>query len=629
MTQQDLQILHELQRYAQRYFDAIYKGALIPGEYYAKQLIRDRRKEGKSAAGYYVLPENEEFKTDIEITVGSFSCSFPYHSIFEMLARWEAIFKPGKKDKATFAVGDVEVTTAPVIYQEKRNGKYIVKKVRLQRVLGNYWRPAKQSSDIAQIELIYELNGVYFVPGCKFSYCLLKGELDDLVKERLEGKNDAWITKQLLAFCEKNDYFKEIVELTGIAKTQAENETEEKELPQHESKQAESEQEETPVETLAQPQTVCVPVLQYASDGNTIVTKKTTLFRIREDAYYYNITDSFGITNTILVLRRNNVFWKVYRYNYNKASWNSLQHNIAEKWVQNVFHRAETGAYANNLEIKVCSEIGYDVTGLRAAHDNYLRKQEEKERQEYEKELQARKEKEQAEQARKVQLVDDARKKILSGGELTVEQIELLAESLDYHIHGRTLGMMRERITAMSINSALSVSLSGYDIKKRNVSAACDVLRELYKLVLSETLPTVEEMSAPKATEIAQISTETTETKELSTDKENSVKTAENSQIEQLPGKEEENNIGVIADIGVNPDIVADRIGVSERIEPGIGAELNSRHCQQVGIAPTDTGPTRAIYAGALSPPGATKLAPETILYQPYPNIEINTLNSV
>lgn len=52
MTQQNLQILHELQRYAQRCFDAIHKAALTPGEYSAKQLIRDKRKMNISTAGY-------------------------------------------------------------------------------------------------------------------------------------------------------------------------------------------------------------------------------------------------------------------------------------------------------------------------------------------------------------------------------------------------------------------------------------------------------------------------------------------------------------------------------------------------------------------------------------------------
>lgn len=57
MTVQDFRILHELQRHAQIYFDAIHKETLTPGEYTAKQLIRDERKYGKCSAGYYVLLE--------------------------------------------------------------------------------------------------------------------------------------------------------------------------------------------------------------------------------------------------------------------------------------------------------------------------------------------------------------------------------------------------------------------------------------------------------------------------------------------------------------------------------------------------------------------------------------------
>lgn len=613
MTQQDLQILHELQRYAQRYFDAIHKVALTPGEYSAKQLIRDERKLNKSTAGYYALPESEEFKNNIEITIGSFSCSFPYHDIFKMLAKWETTFKPGKNDKSIFSVGNVEVTTAPVIYNEKRNGKYIVKKERLQRVLGNYWRPAKQFVDNAKIMLIYELNGVYFVPGCEFNYSLLKNEIDDFIKERLEKCNKEWIIEWLHEVSKVNVYYNEILVLTGLATPQAENETKEKELPQEESKQ-----EETPIETLAQPQTIRAAVLQYANDGNTIITKQTTLTKIRDDAYYYITTDSFGITNTILVLRKGNVFWRAYRYSHNKTNWENLEPNITQKWLQCIFNSAKTEEYVNNLEIEVCLRVGYDVTGLRAAHDNYLRKSEEKERQKYDQEEQAYKERQEQKRARKIQLVNDARKKILSSRELTVEQIELLAESLGYHIHGKTLGMMRERIITMSINEKFSVSLSGYDIKKRNVSAACDVLRKLYKLVLSETLPPLEEMLAPKATEITQISTETTETKELSTDKESSVKTAKNDQIEQIATKDSKDNT----------DIVSDKIEVPERIEPDVGSNVNFRHRQPTEIAPTDTGPAQTIYAVALSPPGATKSAPTTMLHQPNLNIKINTLNS-
>lgn len=603
MTPQDLQILKELQRYAQIYFDAIHKEALTPGEYSAKQLIRDERKYGKSSAGYYVLPESDEFRNNVEITVGSFSFSFPFHDIFKVLAKWESTFRPGKNDKAIFVVGNVEIKTVPVIYQEKRNGKYIVKKERLQRVLGNYWRPAKQFTRYTEIKLIYELNGVYFVPGCRFDCFQLEGEIDDFVKDRLERWNEEFIKEKLIESTE-DDYFNEVKELAGLTTPQAETEPT-KEQPQ-----------ETPIEKLTTAETITAPVLQYAKDGNTIISKQTTLTKIRDDAYFYNTTDNFGITNTILVLREKNVFWRAYRYSHDKTNWETLEPNIAQKWLQCVFQNAEIGEYVNNLEIEVCLRAGYNVCELRVAHDAYLRKQEEKEQQEYEKEMQALKEREQAEQKRKELLIKDAKEKILSERELTVEQIELLAESLDYSIHGRTLGMMRERITAMSINENLSVSLSGYDIKKRNVSAACDVLRELYKLVLGETLPTIEEILAPKTTETAQISAETSETKKLSANNKTSVKMAENSQVKQLPY------------IEVISDIISDKIEMPEKIERKVGTGLNSRHRPRADATQTNTGPAQTIFAVALSPPGATTVAPTTILHQQKTDIRINTFNS-
>lgn len=225
----NMAVLAELKEYAQLYFSAIMemhtvegKCNLKPGKYSAKELVDNL----KAACGSYGLPTDEIFNEDIEISVETFNCKFPYRRIFAILAQWEAMCKAGKQ-KAVFEIGEVEEKSAKVLLNEKTEcGAFKTKSVKLQRITGNWWMPRKVKKN-RPIELYYELNGIMFMPG---KQVWSDNPTDPETVKWCERYNDEAMSKLLLSFL-GNDreqtqkitpYYAEIANKAKIAATPAE-----------------------------------------------------------------------------------------------------------------------------------------------------------------------------------------------------------------------------------------------------------------------------------------------------------------------------------------------------------------------------------------------------------------------
>lgn len=218
-------ILKQLQEYAQKYFAAIVEANskdgecnLKPGKYSAKDL-NNRYYNGP--LGCYAIPLDEEYEGNITAAAGTFKCSFPYRCIFAILADWETMSHAGKQ-KAIFEIGEVEERTATVIFQGKTAlGKYAETKVKMQRVCGNWWMPSKFKKSDHEVELFYELNGVIFIPGLRFTSDMILNHREE-VEARCAQYDDAKMTEITISFLAKFagsehwEYFKEVADRAGI-----------------------------------------------------------------------------------------------------------------------------------------------------------------------------------------------------------------------------------------------------------------------------------------------------------------------------------------------------------------------------------------------------------------------------
>ncbi len=246
MKQQDetnVKVLQQLQEYAYLYFDAItaLNPDLKPGRYSAKEMGENSY---KSVFGHaYPLPEDSIFDETIEIVADAFSCKVPYRQIFAVLAQWEAMMKPGKL-KTVFEIGKVEEKYAKVLLDDMTDlGAYKEKRVRVQRITGNWWRPRKISNN-GPTYLYYELNGVMFVPG-KRVYSEGEALGEDTIKW-CERYDDAEMKRLLLSVPLRKDdgnrsYWLEVLVRAGIS-TETPNAATDSETPQisTEAEQADS-----------------------------------------------------------------------------------------------------------------------------------------------------------------------------------------------------------------------------------------------------------------------------------------------------------------------------------------------------------------------------------------------------
>ncbi len=219
----NLDILQQLQEYANVYFDAIVdlntkggKCELKEGKYGAKDMTDNSH---KSVFGhYYPLPEDSMFSEVVTLESGTFKCSFPYRRIFQVLNDWETMCRAGKL-KAVFEIGDTEVKSAKVLTNEKTVlGEYRTKTMKLQHIGGNWWGQPKEIRKGNDTTGYYELNGVMFAPGKTF--------MGDVSHERnqkfAEEWNDIKMVESMIGFIasrqeQRNaEYYKAVLDIAGI-----------------------------------------------------------------------------------------------------------------------------------------------------------------------------------------------------------------------------------------------------------------------------------------------------------------------------------------------------------------------------------------------------------------------------
>lgn len=207
----NIEVLKQLQEYAQLYFDAILdtnnrnnKIKLRPGKYSAKDLT-DRKK--CQMQEYYCLPEDSMFNEIVTISIDNFECSFNYRDIFAILDRWERMMKAGKM-KTWFEVGNVEVKSAKVyLYSGDDDNAVIEKRLKLQRLVGNWWVSTNTKRDT---NFYYELNGVMFNTG-KRVYSPDEIFSDNMLEWCLQY-DDTKISELVLKMAVVSEYYRGITE---------------------------------------------------------------------------------------------------------------------------------------------------------------------------------------------------------------------------------------------------------------------------------------------------------------------------------------------------------------------------------------------------------------------------------
>ncbi len=208
-------VLAQIQEYAQLYFEAIIEANTTGGEckleigkYSARELVRMKPD--------YELPRDTMFDDYITIEAGSFQCTIQYRQIFYLLAKWEQMMRAGKQ-KALFEVGESEEKSAKVRLQKTTpTGRYKEKRVRMQRITGNWWASRKADRN-GRFTLYYELNGVIFI-----TRYLEDDPQSEITKKWCAKYGDAEIEKLVIGFIANNSeskycgYFSEVARRANI-----------------------------------------------------------------------------------------------------------------------------------------------------------------------------------------------------------------------------------------------------------------------------------------------------------------------------------------------------------------------------------------------------------------------------
>lgn len=270
--------------------------------------------------------------------------------------------------------------------------------------------------------------------------------------------------------------------------------------------------------------TIRAKVLQYKSDGNTLTDKWETLAKYAEGVYYTTDDDGYGNTIHGIVFEAKGVYWwsrQALRPEELNAD-NIYCQKVMEKrrnFEHNIMAQAEAGQYINNLQIEVMRRLGHEVAALQAAHDEYIRQREERDRLQAEEAERRERERREAEERRKAEVLADGKEKLLKHESITVEQIELIAEAVGYKTHIRTIGFMREKVTEVVMLDNDRVQVFGYKLTSRNIDGTAKVMHELCDRLKAQAEE--EAKQAAQATEMPRISTETAETVNVSAEGEN------------------------------------------------------------------------------------------------------------
>lgn len=270
-------------------------------------------------------------------------------------------------------------------------------------------------------------------------------------------------------------------------------------------------------------------VLQYKSDGNTLTDKWETLAKYAEGVYYTTDDDGYGNTIHGIVFEAKGVYWwsrqalRPEELNADNIYCQKVMEN-RRNFEHNIMAQAEAGQYINNLQIEVMRRLGHEVAALQAAHDEYIRQREERDRLQAEEAERRERERREAEERRKAEVLADGKEKLLKHESITVKQIELIAEAVGYKIHIRTIGFMREKVTEVVMLDNDRVQVFGHKLTSRNIDGTANVMHELCARLKEQA-----EKQPTTPSETPQISMETAETVNVSVEGGN---TAERKEIE-------------------------------------------------------------------------------------------------
>lgn len=277
--------------------------------------------------------------------------------------------------------------------------------------------------------------------------------------------------------------------------------------------------------------TLRAKVLQYKSDGNTLIEKWETLEKLVDGVYYTKNRDNWDNVRYAFIFEDNGIFW----YSLRAATENQFNNpkereriiDLRKNFRAYVKETAQNNGFIRSMEIEVFKRLGEDTAPLYASREAYLKNREEEERKRAEEAERRERERKEAEERRKAELLADGKEKLLNGEKITVEQIELIAGAVGYKINIRTLGTMRKKLVSMSYSEANGWDYSYYSGKNtsdRNFKGAMDALRAIYIILKSEeceresaqgtecTAEISQSEQSEQATETPRISTETADT---------------------------------------------------------------------------------------------------------------------
>lgn len=279
--------------------------------------------------------------------------------------------------------------------------------------------------------------------------------------------------------------------------------------------------------------TIRAKVLQYKSDGNTLTEKWHTLTKFAEGIYLsYAAPDKYEQVYVTVVFAKNGVFWKVgceLEQCFRPDSFHYAEHveTLKKRYANyeaGIMQAVANGGWLTKLHITVMERLGYDTTAMIEAYNEVRRQREERDRQQAEEAERRERERMKAEERRKAEVLEDGKEKLLNHERITVEQIELIAETEGYKINIRTIGFMREKVTEVVMLDNDRVQVFGYKLTSRNIDGTAKVMHELYDHLKVQAEE--ETKQAATLTETPRISTGTTKTTNVSTKEENTAETA-------------------------------------------------------------------------------------------------------
>ncbi len=282
--------------------------------------------------------------------------------------------------------------------------------------------------------------------------------------------------------------------------------------------------------------TIRAKVLQYKSDGNTLTEKWHTLTKFAEGIYLsYAAPDKYEQVYVTVVFAKNGVFWKVgceLEQCFRPDSFHYAEHveTLKKRYANyeaGIMQAVANGGWLNKLHITVMERLGYDTTAMIEAYDEVRRQREERDRQQAEKAERRERERMKAEERRKAEVLEDGKEKLLNHERITVEQIELIAETVGYKINIRTIGFMREKVTEVVMLDNDRVQVFGYKLTSRNIDGTAKVIHELYDQLKVQAEEETKQAATP--IETPQISTKTAETVNVLAEGGNAAEIAENT----------------------------------------------------------------------------------------------------